>query len=44
MKARQFMIAFLCDIDGVYCNAQMSSKQMREFAVIDKAALVVEMR
>jgi magnesium chelatase family protein len=24
------------DIDGVYCNAQMSSKQMRTFAQIDK--------
>ena len=37
MKARQIQELRFRDIDGVYCNAQMSSKQMREFAVIDKA-------
>lgn len=37
MKARQIQELRFRDLDGVYCNAQMSSKQMREFAVIDKA-------
>jgi len=37
MKARQVQEQRFKDIDGVYCNAQMSSKQMREFAQIDKA-------
>jgi len=37
MKARQIQELRFRDIDGVYCNAQMSSKQMREFAVVDKA-------
>ena len=37
MKARQIQEQRFKDIDGVYCNAQMSSKQMREFAQIDKA-------
>jgi len=38
MKARQVQEQRFKDIDGVYCNAQMSSKQMREFAQIDKAS------
>ncbi len=37
MKARQIQELRFRDIDGVYCNAQMSSKQMRTFAQIDKA-------
>jgi magnesium chelatase family protein len=37
MKARQVQEQRFKDIDGVYCNAQMSSKQMRSFAQIDKA-------
>ncbi len=37
MKARQVQEQRFKDIDGVYCNAQMSSKQMRTFAQIDKA-------
>lgn len=37
MKARQIQEQRFKEIDGVYCNAQMSSKQMREFAQIDKA-------
>lgn len=37
MKARQVQEQRFKDIDGVYCNAQMSSKQMRNFAQIDKA-------
>ncbi len=36
IKARQIQELRFRDIDGVYCNAQMSSKQMREFAQIDK--------
>ncbi len=38
MKARQFQELRFKEIDGVYCNAQMSSKQMRIFAQIDKAS------
>jgi len=38
MKARQVQELRFKDIDGVYCNAQMSSKQMRTFAQIDKAS------
>jgi magnesium chelatase family protein len=38
MKARQIQEQRFKDIDGVYCNAQMSSKQMRTFAEIDKAS------
>src|SRR5664279_3052344 len=38
MKARQVQEERFKDIDGVYCNAQMSSKQMRIFAQIDKAS------
>jgi magnesium chelatase family protein len=36
MKAREVQEQRFKDIDGVYCNAQMSSKQMRAFAEIDK--------
>ncbi|HLP04732.1 MAG TPA: YifB family Mg chelatase-like AAA ATPase [Paludibacter sp.] len=36
MKARQIQEFRFREIDGVYCNAQMSSKQMRTFAQIDK--------
>ena len=38
MKARQIQELRFKDIEGVYCNAQMSSKQMRNFAQIDKAS------
>jgi magnesium chelatase family protein len=37
VKARQIQEERFKEIDGVYCNAQMSSKQMRTFAQIDKA-------
>ena len=37
IKARQIQELRFTDIEGVYCNAQMSSKQMRLFAQIDKA-------
>lgn len=37
MKARQLQELRFRDVDGVYCNAQMSSKQMRTFAQIDSA-------
>jgi len=37
IKSRQIQELRFKDIDGVYCNAQMSSKQMRAFAQIDKA-------
>lgn len=37
ISARQKQEVRFRDIDGVYCNAQMSSKQMRAFAQIDKA-------
>jgi len=38
IKAREIQEQRFIDIDGVYCNAQMSSKQMRSFAQIDKAS------
>jgi magnesium chelatase family protein len=38
IKARQIQEQRFKDVDGVYCNAQMSSKQMRTFAQIDKAS------
>ena len=37
IKARQIQEQRFKDIDGVYCNAQMSSKQQRTFAQPDKA-------
>lgn len=37
IQARQIQEERFKDIDGVYCNAQMSSKQMRTFAQIDKS-------
>jgi magnesium chelatase family protein len=37
IKARQIQEERFTDIDGVYCNAQMSSKQQRTFAQPDKA-------
>lgn len=37
IKARQIQEFRFKDIDGVYCNAQMSSKQQRTFAQPDKA-------
>jgi len=37
IKSRQIQELRFRDIEGVYCNAQMSSKQMRVFAQIDKA-------
>lgn len=36
IKARQIQEHRFRETDGVYCNAQMSSKQMRTFATIDK--------
>jgi magnesium chelatase family protein len=36
IKARHIQEVRFKDIDGVYCNAQMSSKNMRAFAQIDK--------
>lgn len=36
MKARQIQENRFKDIDGVYCNAQMTSKQQRTFAQPDK--------
>ncbi len=36
IKARMIQDERFKEIDGVYCNAQMSSKQMRTFAQIDK--------
>jgi Mg chelatase-related protein len=35
IKARQIQEERFKDIEGVYCNAQMSSKQMRSFAPLD---------
>jgi magnesium chelatase family protein len=37
IKARQIQEERFKDIEGVHCNAQMSSKQQREFATPDKA-------
>ena len=37
INARHIQELRFKDIDGVYCNAQMSSKQMRSYAQIDKA-------
>ena len=37
MKARHIQEARFKDADGVYCNAQMSSKLLRKYAVIDSA-------
>jgi len=37
MKARQIQEKRFKDVDGVYCNAQMSSKLQRIFAIPDKA-------
>ncbi|MFZ4582331.1 MAG: YifB family Mg chelatase-like AAA ATPase [Paludibacter sp.] len=37
IKARNIQEERFKEIEGVYCNAQMSSKQMRTFAQIDKA-------
>jgi magnesium chelatase family protein len=36
IKAREIQEQRFKDIEGVYCNAQMSSKQMRTYAEIDK--------
>jgi magnesium chelatase family protein len=36
IKARQIQEQRFKDVDGVYCNAQMSSKLMRTYAQIDK--------
>ncbi|MDD5185299.1 MAG: YifB family Mg chelatase-like AAA ATPase [Paludibacter sp.] len=38
MKARQIQEQRFKDVDGVYCNAQMSSKQQRTYAPTDKAS------
>lgn len=37
MMARQIQEVRFKDIDGVYCNAQMSSKLQRKFAIPDKS-------
>ena len=37
IRAREIQEQRFKDIDGVYCNAQMSSKQQRTFALPDKA-------
>lgn len=37
IRARQIQEARFKDIDGVYCNAQMSSKLQRKFALPDKS-------
>jgi magnesium chelatase family protein len=37
VKARQIQEVRFRDVDGVYCNAQMSSKLQRKFAVPDKS-------
>ncbi len=39
IKAREIQDYRFRDIDGVFCNAQMSSKQQREYATPDKAGL-----
>jgi len=36
IKARQIQELRFKDVDGIYCNAQMSSKQMRTYAQIDR--------
>jgi magnesium chelatase family protein len=36
VKAREIQELRFRDIDGVYCNAQMSSKQLREHAQLNK--------
>lgn len=38
IKARQIQELRFKDMDGVYSNAQMSSKQLREFAQLDQAS------
>ncbi len=37
VKAREIQEYRFRDVDGVYCNAQMSSKQLREYAQPDEA-------
>ena len=37
IKARDIQTERYKDIDGMYCNAQMSSKQLREICVINQA-------
>lgn len=37
VKARQIQEVRFRDVDGIYCNAQMSSKLQRKFAVPDKS-------
>lgn len=41
MKARQIQENRFKDMHGVYCNAQMSSKQLRQFALPDPAGLAL---
>ena len=37
IKAREIQTERYKDIEGIYCNAQMSSKQLREICVINQA-------
>jgi magnesium chelatase family protein len=39
IKARQIQEERFKDVEGVYCNAQMSTKQMRTYAATDKASI-----
>lgn len=39
MRARQIQELRFRDVDGVYCNAQMTSKLQRKFAVPDKSGI-----
>jgi magnesium chelatase family protein len=41
MKARQIQEQRFKDLKGVYCNAQMSSKQLRQFAQPDSTGLAL---
>jgi magnesium chelatase family protein len=41
MKARQIQEERFKELNGVYCNAQMSSKQLRQYAVIDAAGMAL---
>jgi magnesium chelatase family protein len=41
IKARDIQRKRFENIDGTYCNAQMGSKQLRQYAVPDEAGLVL---
>ena len=36
IKAREIQLARYKDINGIFCNAQMSSRQIRDFVQLDK--------